>query len=717
MNRQGFLSALVLAIFAASTFWSTGPVARAEPLPMGQMVVLVADGDALRESEQGRDLIRSLVGLIATLQADRLLAFIIDDQPEDALGPVIASAPDLRLLQDEIEARLASPVSLEGGALDDALIEAHSLLGGYRAGAGSTLYVITGESSSAELQRLAGRSSLLGDMYAGSGWVVNGLTLAGAPMEAVEFLEGLSSASGGWVAELSVDDGFKQMADSLLIQGAKGSLNPVAHRRLERRELMSEVVSILPGTRETTLILFRESPYGSVRLSNPSGLEVSAGDRSSSYVVETPNVVIWKLMDPAPGNWMIEARQTDGLITAWEYSFNGYSLVLQSSAPVPLERPAALSAFVRVDGRKVVVDRVRLFASITGPEGVTWVQEMKDDGAQGDAAAGDGYFATLLPPLNSEGDYSVELELSWTDYDHRISSRAAFEAKAYPSLQVRPVRVNGVQLDERTKVAEVSVHVQGQPYPVAPEQLTALWNSSSGQEAIIEIEPRRLSGEGPAWEYDVYLTANETGDHSVLFNLSVDYAGGPYSYSSQSMALSTVPPPQSSEPVVLSSAPLEPASPPPPEAELAVPRQPVVVEPSGFPLWVLALVLIPLAVVAAVAAYLLTRTQPYGYLYDDHHEPLVDFSKVKRHPLLGLIFRGSVWGRDLNVPGLEDVVFIFSRGMVKIRSLRQQPTIRVNSQPLVGQASIQHRTWLGTRGKLYTFMVSPSPLYESAGAD
>ena len=169
------------------------------------------------------------------------------------------------------------------------------------------------------------------------------------------------------------------------------------------------------------------------------------------------------------------------------------------------------------------------------------MQEMRDDGAQGDAVAGDGYFATLLPPLSSEGDYSVELELRWLDYDHRISSRAAFAAKAYPSLEVRPVLVAGVELDERTKVAEVSVHVQGQPYPVAAEQLTALWNSSSDQEAIIELEPRRLSGDGPAWEYDVYLTANESGHHSVLFNLSVDYAGGPYSYSSESMALSTVP--------------------------------------------------------------------------------------------------------------------------------------------------------------------------------
>ena len=716
MNRPRLLSALVVAIFAASTIWSTGPVARAEPLPLGQMVVVVADGDALRESEHGPDLTRSLVGLIATLQNDRLLAFIIDDQPEDALGPVRASAPELRLMQDEIEARLASSDSLEGGALDDALIEAHSLLGEYRAAAGSTLYVITGESAAAEFQRLAGRGSLLGDMYAGSGWVVNGLTLAGAPLEAEEFLEGLSSATGGWVAELSVDDGFKQMADSLLSQGAKGSLNAVAHRRLHRRELMSEVVSIVPGTRETTLILFRESPYGSVRLSNPSGLEVSAGDRTSSYVVEAPNVVIWKLIDPAPGNWMIEARQTDGLITAWEYSSNGYTLVLQSSAPVPLERAAALSAFVRVDGRKVVVDGVRLFVTITGPEGVSWVQEMRDDGAQGDAVAGDGYFATLLPPLSSEGDYSVELELRWLDYDHRISSRAAFAAKAYPSLEVRPVLVAGVELDERTKVAEVSVHVQGQPYPVAAEQLTALWNSSSDQEAIIELEPRRLSGDGPAWEYDVYLTANESGHHSVLFNLSVDYAGGPYSYSSESMALSTVPAPQPPEPVVLSSVPLEPVA-PPPAAELAVPPQPVLVEASGFPLWVLALVVIPLAVIAAGAVYLLTRTRPYGYLYDDHHEPLVDFSKVKRHPILELIFRGSVRGRDLNVPGLEDVVFNFTRGMVKIRSLRQQPTIRVNSQPLVGQAPLEHRTWLGTRGKLYTFMVSASPLYEGAGGD
>ena len=120
---------------------------------------------------------------------------------------------------------------------------------------------------------------------------------------------------------------------------------------------------------------------------------------------------------------------------------------------------------------------------------------------------------------------------------------------------------------------------------------------------------------------------------------------------------------------------------------------------------------------AAASVYVLTRTRPYRYLYSDRHEPLVDFSKVKRHPIWGVLLRSSVNGKDLNVPGLEGVAFQFTKARIMIRSLREHPTIRVNNQPLVGQASVNHRTWLGTRGKLYTFMMTPLPVEGTAGAD
>ena len=92
-------------------------------------------------------------------------------------------------------------------------------------------------------------------------------------------------------------------------------------------------------------------------------------------------------------------------------------------------------------------------------------------------------------------------------------------------------------------------------------------------------------------------------------------------------------------------------------------------------------------------------------------------AKVKRHPVLGFLFRSVVRGKELGVAGLEGVEFRFSKNRIRLRSCRSHPTVRVNNQPLVRQATVGDRTWIGTGGKLYAFMLSPLPGVAGASAD
>jgi hypothetical protein len=532
-------------------------------------------------------------------------------------------------------------------------------------------------------------------------------------------LKNLSARSGGRVFELSISDGYQQLAEAILSQGARGSLAPVGSRVMKPNELLSSIISVAPGTREITLLIFKESPYGSLRLSNPSGFEVSEGDRTESSVLETAHVVVWKLVDPAPGNWKMDVRGVEGLISAWEYSSNKYSLVLLSTSPLPLDDPNILVAYVSEGGGAVALDGVRMFANITGPQGGTATYEMRDDGLQGDTVAGDGQFSATLPPLQAEGDYVAELEMVWTAYNHRISSESSFRAQAFPRVEVRTLNVDEVRPGERTQVATVFVHVQGAPFPVPVELLTTSLASPAEQEGVLELEPRRLFGDGPASEYDVYFTANGPGHHTVAFFLSLEYAGRVYSHVSESVVISTVSAPGLAVPPVEPS-PVEPvAAVAPVVAAAPIPRpqfRPASVDP-GFPWWVLVFPAVLLVGAAGAAVYLLTRTRPYGYIYNDREEPLVDFTKLRQHPVLGLVFRGLVRGSQLSLPGLENVTFHFKGDRVRLRSRGEHQTIRVNDQPLVGEATIDDRTWIGTGGKLYTFLLSPSTGLEGALGD
>jgi hypothetical protein len=121
----------------------------------------------------------------------------------------------------------------------------------------------------------------------------------------------------------------------------------------------------------------------------------------------------------------------------------------------------------------------------------------------------------------------------------------------------------------------------------------------------------------------------------------------------------------------------------------------------------------------AIAIYWLSRTRPYGYLYNDRNELIVDFSQIQRSAARLLFARSKVSGVELGAQGLERVTFRFDGGSVELNSPQVTPTIRVNNQPLIGDAPIHDRTWIGAHGKLYSFLVRPlmSPEPQPAAGD
>ena len=719
MKGRTALSALVSLVMAlAAVFWSANDIALAESSGPAQMAVIIADGAAVYQADQGSDLTRSLVGLVAALQEGRPLTFITVGDPSEKVGPFEANDPDFRSTLDAIGERLKSPSPVKGGGYPEALAEAFSMLSIKKAAPGSDVYVISGTSPKADAYGLPEQLVPTVTQFQNKGWVINGVSLRGASRESLGLLQGLSGISGGSVFELSVSDGFQEMSDAILHKTSNGSLAPLGQRVLGPGDLLTSVVSVPPGTGQTTLLFFKESPWGSLFLSNPLGFQASPGDRTKSYVIETPNVVVWKIIDPVPGEWKFDARWMEGLISVWQYTSNKYVPVLKSTASVPLGQPAPLVAYVKDGDRIAPLEGVRMFIEITTPEGVGMLQEMKDDGLDVDAKAGDGYFTTVLSPLRNQGQHRVQLELSWPDLDHTISSETSLEVRAFPAIEIIDARLDGLPLDERTMVAKVFVHVLGEPYPISPEQLTIAQSSASGQAGVVELVPKRLFGEGPAWEYDLFLTPREHGPYTMLPRLDIEYAGRRYSHAPGSIVAATEPPPAAVVAPVMVEAPAAtqieqtPAAAPAPQLAMTGGGQ---AQQREVPWLLVAVPALLLISIVAAAVYLLTRTKPYGYLYSND-EPLVDFAKVKRNPVLGFLFRGTVSGGELKVPGLEEVVFYFSGNRIKLRSFGKQPSVRVDNEPLTGEAAVQDRTWIGTGGKLYTYVLSPSPEPGAAGA-
>ena len=231
--------------------------------------------------------------------------------------------------------------------------------------------------------------------------------------------------------------------------------------------------------------------------------------------------------------------------------------------------------------------------------------------------------------------------------------------------------------------------------------------------------------------------AKQARQHSLSFALSVEYAGRQHTFSPDQIVITSVAPAPLSErvlftipaaqPVIVTSrapVPVQVARPiPTPQAAVPL-AAPLVTPPprtirpsSGFP-W--ALVAIPsLALLALMVgvAYWLTRAYPYGYLYNDRDEPMLDFARLRRRRVMSVLFKNWVFGRELGLPGLEGVSFRFFRKRIGLRTRDDSPTVRVNNQPGVGESAIHHRTWIGSHGKLYSFLLSEPPRMEPGSAD
>ena len=95
-----------------------------------------------------------------------------------------------------------------------------------------------------------------------------------------------------------------------------------------------------------------------------------------------------------------------------------------------------------------------------------------------------------------------------------------------------------------------------------------------------------------------------------------------------------------------------------------------------------------------------------GFILDDSRNVLFNFSNVNTFSIKNFFLPGRVLGKNIDLPGLEDVVFHFTQRGLSVSSATDSKTIRVDNQPVVGKIDVANGAWLGSSGKLYSFSVN-----------
>lgn len=677
------------------------------------LYIVLVDRHATSMSQENRNLAVSFVGLLSALREDQSIGFLTADS-EGAIGPAVSGSAEHKSAYKDIVARIEDSASVRTTDLSESLSYAHELMKFEGAGEGSTVYVISGGELEGESPAEAYPLGETINAFKREGWQIVSIALPGSSTYAKDFTRTVSGGTGGDIFPLSTPEELKVIADNILSVDAKGSLFEIGQDELAPNDVFTASLEIAPSTTESSLVFFKQGSAGSLSLQNPSGVKASEGDRALSGVVETAHVVIWTLIDPVPGEWTVDVRGGDGFISAWHYPKNKLDLNLVSFDTIPFDQSTEFVAYVADGHERVHVPDGEMRATIINSEGKTFTYELNDNGEYGDAVPGDAYYSTTVPPLGSEGEYRIDLELHWPQHEHNISTQKSVMAQAFPVLDVNLEHTEGLVPGDRVIIGTAEVKVNGQPYAVPTSMLSADISSESG-ESVIELVPQELLNTGHAWAFDIVFTPGSKELHTALFQINMQYAARDYNFTTDAAVLSSfaaraVPQPQ--QQVITQVEYVDRIVEVPVEVEVPVPvevERPAPEEGTDFPVMIAIIAVAAVVSILTIAAiiyaiYGLTRPTPYGYLYDDEGDLLVDFSKIERSFMTLVTHKNLIIGEELGIPELRGLSFYYGDGEVDIRSTQTEPSIRINNRPLIeGQETRSlNQSWIGTQGKLFS---------------
>lgn len=668
--------------------------------------VVVANRHTVNDATNGTDLIESFFGLVSSLREKELFAFIETTSSTANLGPVIANTREFYEFQSQLKTTLENPKTTNTDSnLVDALVEAYNLLGSQRAAPGSTVYLITSSISKNDSIQLSKTLKPILNLIEDQDWTVVELILNRNHLEDPEVPETISTTLGINSFNIYLSTGFEKLSHMLLGYNIEEFVSQSTQDVLSPNTQITSSFGITPGTNKVTLLLFRDSPFSSVVLTNPKGFQVNGNPNTSLTSIETPNLVIWKFTDPETGGWKIDIYGNEGSFAIWDYTDNKHTLVLESFGVIPLNEPIALVAFVVTDvGEKVTLPEATVTAIIKTPNGTTMTKTLQDEGTFGDLIAADGYYSAIISPAVVPGEYSVELLLSWPHLEQQIISTASFQVEAFPTIEFNQIDTENLRPEETSLVGTIFVHIAGQPYAVSSGDLLAALASDLEQEANLEIMSKQTLENGKAWEYNVFFTPEQEGITTVVIRLTTTHENKQYTYTSDTIVLHSIMPAKEEtvEVVTPNTTP-----PPTPVTKQQLTTEQPQLEPSNLSTILLSISVIILVVIASYFIYWYSRPNPYGYLYDDrNNETVASFGDLKRSTLMKLFFKSYVRGENLGVSGLHGVWFKFAKTSVSITDHNETPKVRINDNPLISTSTIQDGTWIGVHGKLYTFLIS-----------
>ena len=662
-----------------ATVFTVGPDSMSADDHDSGVTLIAIDLGSTSGSEKDAAVAETALQIIS--EADRYNGTVALLSYSDEAGTVIGHSTqdsDLKKSVSTLVELIASRAESGGSDQFAALASAFAYLSDVSAPAGSEIFLITARMQDGSQEN---RDRIIGfaDLFIAEGWKINAVMLPSTTNEARGFLSSIVERTSGRWDDTGTLLGLDMFVNNVLEMD--GDL--VLDLALQSGNTAVQAIEVAPESTRLSVGMVRNSTNASLDLFDPHGVQLGVASNLATFIT-TPNLVVATIDRPEPGTWSLRATGDGFPVLASVDVRSPLELRLVDQPPLQAGLQAVLMAEATVDGVARRLPGSVVTATITSPEGTSAVYRLIDNGEGGDALFGDGIYSVVFDASGDQGFSEVILELGWDEYGASVKAIDSFQTEVFPTLQVEPSEGGPVEAGFEIAVGTIKVTVGEYPHPVLPVAITAIITGPTGESVTGSLRLIDALEDGTGWKFEVIATPSESGTQTVTAELNAEYVGRSFNTSGPiAQTVVTV-----NYPVAV-SLPVETEE---SESSLLLP--------------IIGGVLIGLLILSGVVLFVISRKQvmPYGYIYDDRQELVLDLSSVRRGGIKGMVSKGVISmadAPDLPVPG---AMLIFKKTGLELHYDNSDGvTMRLDGRPAERIVQLLDGSRIGYAGRLFEY--------------
>ena len=506
----------------------------------------------------------------------------------------------------------------------------------------------------------------LADLYQSSEITLNVMSMPSSLAENREFFSKISAQTNGDFIDFGSNKSFTDFIKIFLDEPIL-----LVDTNLDSKPL-SNFINVAPTVEKLRIGIYRQDIETKISLITPSGTELE--ENSDYNFWELDKIVFLDINNPDSGTWTIITNGSLGKYEIYTDSSNPLELRTYGEKIYPINSEIILEVGAYIDNKLLNISDAELQVRIRDFEGIETIQIMSDIGQKGDRVAADGIYTAKLPSISKQSVVDVEYILQWKNLSTPVIKKDQIKIEYYPEIKITEINDLSGKSSQEIKVLKLQTSVNTYPFLVTPEEIKLSLDESINH-IKFRVEPLKIPDSDKSYEFNVYaLSEIKTKDEtSIEINLSTIFLDQQYT----------------SEPILIS-----------------ITTNTNFLYIFGLRYYYWFLILIAVVIISILVLNFTRRAKIYGFMTDVDNNIIVDFSQIKRNPILKMIHPKRIYFKNISELPYQGGFFEFFENEIFINVIpsEKDPSIRLNSVPITGRHSISDGKWIGSTGKQVRFM-------------